>query len=205
VGPLNLELIGHSGGSPLQPAEGVTVGGATDLTVDATQNLARLSITAAGVFVTSGMDKVLHTGSLAIEDGDLKGILDLANNSLQVHYSDADPFGQVRKYLLNHNILSNSADARHNLGYADSADKVVKGLADKTVLVKYALYGDANLDGRVNFADLLLLAQGYGKDDANWDQGDFNYDRKVTFDDLLRLAQNYGGTVEHPTASRRRR
>ena len=65
--------------------------------------------------------------------------------------------------------------------------------------------GDANLDGKVGFADLLLLAQNYGKkDNANWDQGDFNYDGKVTFADLLLLAQNYGTSV-NPMASHRKR
>ena len=62
--------------------------------------------------------------------------------------------------------------------------------------------GDANLDGHVGFADLLLLAQHYGKtDNANWDQGDFNYDGKVNFADLLLLAQNYGKSLAPPAAA----
>jgi hypothetical protein len=77
----------------------------------------------------------------------------------------------------------------------------VPNLPSHTILAKYALNGDANLDGQVNFADLLLLAQNYGKTSANWDQGDFNYDGKVGFDDLLLLAQNY--TAGTPPSSRR--
>ena len=54
------------------------------------------------------------------------------------------------------------------------------------------LAGDANLDGKVDFADLLILSQHQGKAaSAGWDQGDFNYDGKVDFADLLALAQNY--------------
>jgi hypothetical protein len=62
--------------------------------------------------------------------------------------------------------------------------------------------GDANNDGKVNFADLLILAQNYGKSPGQtFDTADFNNDGGVGFDDLLILAQNYGfgtGTVATP-------
>lgn len=52
--------------------------------------------------------------------------------------------------------------------------------------------GDATRDGVVNFDDLLILAQHYGKTaEVTWDNGDFNLDTFVNFDDLLILAQNY--------------
>ena len=53
--------------------------------------------------------------------------------------------------------------------------------------------GDANGDGKVDFADLLILAQNYGKA-ADSAHGDANGDGKVDFSDLLILAQNYGKT-----------
>ena len=57
--------------------------------------------------------------------------------------------------------------------------------------------GDANGDGRVDFADLLILAQNYGKSaGATFAQGDFNGDGSVGFDDLLILAQNYGSGTQ---------
>lgn len=55
-----------------------------------------------------------------------------------------------------------------------------------------ARVGDANLDGKVDFSDLLILAQNYGRTNADWTQGDFDADSTVDFNDLLVLAQNYG-------------
>lgn len=54
--------------------------------------------------------------------------------------------------------------------------------------------GDANRDFSVNFADLLTLAQNYGKA-GGWSKGDFNGDGSVNFADLLLLAQHYGQSV----------
>ena len=58
--------------------------------------------------------------------------------------------------------------------------------------------GDINLDGHVNFSDLLLLAQHYGMQDVGWVGGDLDGSGTVDFADLLSLAQNYGAG---PTAA----
>jgi hypothetical protein len=62
--------------------------------------------------------------------------------------------------------------------------------------MKLTLAGDSNLDGRVDFTDLVALAQNYNAPDTGyfWDEGDFNYDHKVDFNDLVLLAQNYNAT-----------
>jgi len=60
--------------------------------------------------------------------------------------------------------------------------------------VKFTVYGDADLNGAANFADLLALGQNFNRANASWAQGDFNYDGKVDFTDLLKLAQNFGRT-----------
>ncbi|HQY87224.1 MAG TPA: hypothetical protein PK402_01105 [Tepidisphaeraceae bacterium] len=58
----------------------------------------------------------------------------------------------------------------------------------------HVLYGDANRDRTVNFADLLIVAQNYGQTGRKFSQGNFNYTRngEVNFDDLLMVAQRYG-------------
>ena len=55
--------------------------------------------------------------------------------------------------------------------------------------------GDASLDGQVNFADLVIVARNYGRNNVSWEQGDFNNDGSVGFDDLVILARNYGQGV----------
>ena len=55
--------------------------------------------------------------------------------------------------------------------------------------------GDATLDGKVDFTDLVTLAQHYNTTlttDNWWSSGDFDLDGKVGFTDLVKLAQNYG-------------
>lgn len=60
-------------------------------------------------------------------------------------------------------------------------------------------YGDANLDRRIDFADLLALAQHYGQS-GDWSTGDFDGNRQVDFADLLLIAQHYGfGATERPS------
>ena len=60
------------------------------------------------------------------------------------------------------------------------------------VTLQFVIPGDTNQDGKVNFTDLLALAQHYGHQNASLSDGDFNLDGSVGFNDLLLLAQNYG-------------
>lgn len=62
------------------------------------------------------------------------------------------------------------------------------------------LPGDANGDGKVSFADYIVLANNFGNDfDATWYMGDFNRDAKVSFSDYILLANNFGqGGVPEP-------
>ena len=60
------------------------------------------------------------------------------------------------------------------------------------MIIRVTLKGDANLDGTVNFDDLIRLAQHYNQStNITWADGDADYNGKVNFDDLISLAQNY--------------
>jgi hypothetical protein len=90
------------------------------------------------------------------------------------------------------------APGTYAVGYAEATDApsllgVLSGQAfDSTaVLVRYTRQGDATLDGKTDFDDLLKLAANYNTATATWAGGDFNYSGTVDFDDLLVLAANY--------------
>ena len=99
------------------------------------------------------------------------------------------------------------ADTSKSIGYAQASDVLSFGAnttatfmgatVDKTtVLARYTLPGDANLDGTVDFNDLVKLAQSYNTTvsattDSWWFHGDFTYDGVNDFNDLVKLAQNY--------------
>jgi hypothetical protein len=59
----------------------------------------------------------------------------------------------------------------------------------------FVLSGDANRDARVDFSDLVILAQNYGLAGKTFGQADFSYDGMVGFEDLVILAQRYGSTM----------
>lgn len=178
---------------------------AANATLKVTQHLSSLVVLPTGVVTLaagpSPLGSTLFLGSsLVIVPG---GMLDLTNNQLQLHYAGS-AIVEVRALIDNAysggawsgwGITSSAIDSAHGLGYADSADGVIPTLPADTILVQWARYGDVNLDGSVNFTDLLAIAQHYGQFNANWDQGDLNYDGSVNFTDLLRLAQNYGATA----------
>ena len=82
---------------------------------------------------------------------------------------------------------SSTATTTRGLGWTDDA-------AGK-VTVAYALYGDSNLDGTVNGADLNTVLSNYNKTGDYWYQGDFNYDGTVNGADLNTVLSNYNQSL----------
>ena len=144
--------------------------------------------------------------------------LDLTNQSMLINYSGTSPLDNVKMYAghgyangaWNGTGLNSSMAAVNHagaIGYGEASDvlslsgsqtKAWQGYtADATsLLVRYTLAGDANLDGKVDFQDLVRVAQNYGGLVGKyWPEGDFNYDGKTDFVDLVKLAQNYGGVL----------
>jgi len=74
----------------------------------------------------------------------------------------------------------------------DPSGNALNGGADYTFDF-YWLRGDIDRDRSVDFADLLILAQNYGRP-RRYAQGDLNDEHMVDFADLLILVQGYGTT-----------
>jgi autotransporter-associated beta strand protein len=165
---------------------------------------------AAGATAVMGAGNMLTTSAVTFDGspGAPQGRLDLTNGQLLITFGNtAAPISAVTADIaagFNHGLWNGqgtfssmaAADpARLGLGYSDGIDGVVQGLAPGSITVKLVVLGDVNLDGAVNFADLLALAQHFGQSSATWDRGDLNYDASVAFPDLLTLAQHFGSTL----------
>jgi fibronectin-binding autotransporter adhesin len=137
------------------------------------------------------------------------GVLDMTNNSLAIDYAgEADPVAAIASYLSSGfnggkwngtaGIVSSTAAGGGilpilSIGYADgNLDSGTAAQANQ-ILIRYTLAGDANLDGMVNFADLLVVAQNFNKTGEDWAKGNFVYSPTglVNFNDLLIVAQNF--------------
>jgi autotransporter-associated beta strand protein len=196
-GVINNASLVVTASNSVGPIAGAGTTAVTGGTLDA------LSLAQCALSISSGATVRLRAApslsavdSLTIAAG---GVLDLTNGAIRINYAPgASALSTIRGYLAGGyangawtggGIGTSAADANHTLGYADSG---------AAVLVQYARVGDANLDGVVNFSDLLTVAQHYGQTGAGWAQGDFNYDGSVGFDDLLAFAHNEGAA---PTAT----
>ncbi|MCX5654770.1 MAG: PEP-CTERM sorting domain-containing protein, partial [Planctomycetota bacterium] len=95
----------------------------------------------------------------------------------------------------------------NGIGYAFNGESAVwfdsgipfgdtTAVAANSVLVRYTLIGDVNLDGIVDDSDISILSNNYGFTDISWADGDvYGYDGIVSDDDVGLQANNYGMTA----------
>jgi hypothetical protein len=94
------------------------------------------------------------------------------------------------------------ADGTANASYGDAGGFTrVSPFASwiAQVMAQPLLPGDANRDGKVTFADYLVLESNFGKTGMVWTDADFNGDGTVTFADYLQLEANFGKSAPEPT------
>lgn len=173
------------GSTEVEPGGSLTVGG-----------IRERSLTLRGSVVIGSNGVVSRVNTLAMEGG----TLDLCNNTLVIDYTGASPIASVRAAVRASDVFSSVVDPRTGIAVAEAADLDRTSAGDipldsTALLVAFALKGDADVSGSVNFDDLLVLAQHYGDTTRTWVSGDFTNDGMVGFDDLLALAQNYNGTL----------
>ncbi len=157
----------------------------------------------AGTVATTGLS-ASRVRTLSIAAG---ATLDLRSAGLIVDYDAGTASPNVRSLILGGKLVSSTTpDGAWSIGFVDTASLPLGSFLGQTVdasavVARLALNGDTDLNGAVNFDDLLRLAARYGQSVTAWSSGDFNYDGVVNFDDLLLLAANYGRSDAPPAAA----
>jgi hypothetical protein len=191
--------------------------GTLDLSGSSSMALSALNLasgTSAILAISDGAESQLWlNGGLSLGTG---ATLDLTDNQLFIHYnpSGPDPMGTIFGYIQSGydgglwngtGIISSTAAASggsYGLGYSDSIDPGNPAyLRSGTIEVMYTLYGDANLDGKVNGSDFTLMSASFNDAVTNgWDAGDFNYSGTVNGVDFILMSDNFNQAISLPAA-----
>ena len=168
----------------LTGAGSITTGGGTDTISSVLEGSAGLTKAGAGTLIAHRSNN--YSGTTTVEAGTLEGDLaaaegiisnssdggNLEGGKVVFNYSgESDPASLVLPYLqagyaadwASGRIRSSTADANHGLGSSDN------GVSKFTIA--YTLYGDANLDGKVDVNDLTIVLSNFGKTRHDVEQG----------------------------------
>ena len=171
--------------------------------------------------LTSGSGPASRISALGLDGttGAWEGTVDVGKSGLVLDYEGASPLATIVDQIksaraagwVGAGIGSSSAYGDASAAVAVAEASVLLAIGDgataefmgqtvdgSSLIIRYTKAGDATLDGNVDFADLVKVAQNYGKTtgEGSWSAGDFNYDGKVDFGDLVMVAQNYGGAID---------
>ena len=136
--------------------------------------------------------------------------LDLTNNAMVIDYFGNSPQQDVRNALRETRIISSTPNALSvGIGFGEQVDLASsfptttpniffgQSLDSTSLLLRYTLLGDTNLNGTVDFVDLVNLARSFNRPGV-WTNGDSNYDGNVDFIDLVNIARNFNRTLGAP-------
>lgn len=186
--------------------------GVANVSFDSTQRIGALSVGSGGVVtLTSGGTKVLTVASLSISG---TGMLNLSDNNLIVDYTGASPVGSIQALLTSGfangawngvGINSSSAASTPNraLGFAEATDLfgvfpatfAGQSVDASSVLIRFTVPGDANLDRAANIGDFAAVAANFNGAGTRWSRGNFNYNAATDLADFAALAANFNRSI----------
>jgi len=212
AGSINVAQGSHKINLPLIFASNTNVnvaGGATLTLADPTRITANKTVTKTGdllieaaLTLESGASLVLGPGAATFFNAPSLASgakIDVKNNAVTIDYrGQTSPAATVLLQLTSGyndgtwngaGITTSSSTSNAGLGWVETTSA-------ESILVKFANYGDANLNGVVDSTDFSAFVAGYGKTTGGvWADGDFDYNGKVNTLDFNRLAGNFGATL----------
>ena len=194
-----------------QDAQGTTqnlsinLAGSSILVMNASQHLAALKIQSnSRATLSANGSRVLVTSQL-----DATGKLDLTNNDLIVQATSAtrlnvlaviegriaNAYNTTPTLWQGNGITSSTAAANASsaLGVIlNSSPGTIDGQSvdANSIVVRYTLIGDLNLDRSVSISDMITLASNFNQS-GNWSMGDTNYDGSISIADFINLASSF--------------
>jgi autotransporter-associated beta strand protein len=187
-----------------------------------TSNAGRLTLTNGSVFATRG--NVANSGTVTVSGTSILRVhgnltstatVDLNNAAAILDYDVTSPLSALRTQIasaysngawtgpgIGSSLAAANASTPHKtaLGYAEQTAIGLTAYQGQTldttsILIRYTLSGDMNLDGMVNSTDFTMLAMNYNAINSTWSAGDVNYDGTVNALDFNSLASNYGAPL----------
>lgn len=138
--------------------------------------------------ITKGLRE--HYVEIWVSDGTVEGTQMLRSLRPEGVLRD----GVIREMSFSDNPDSSAFAFRTNniIWWSPSPDVPARPISTELTAMRETGYGDSNKDGKVDFADFLILAANFGtQSDDGADVGDFNFDGAIDFTDFLLLAANF--------------
>ncbi len=212
---LGLRLVGTTSLASSTELPAVTVAGAGTSVTAGQFDAASLAVDAGAIArLDAGAGTTSVLGALSIAAG---GTFDLSDDSLVINYLGASPLPGLTAELsaaytggtwTGPGLTSSAAEADtsglHGIGIVSAADLLGLGgsatatwqgakVGSSSLLIKYTLVGDTDLNGVVDANDLANLTTGLNGGLTGWLNGDLNYDATVNAADRQLLLNALAG------------
>jgi hypothetical protein len=142
------------------------------------------------------------SSALTLQPG---GSFDLTTAGLAINYGigSSTYIATLKNYLATGAIFSSTikTSPRSAIGYADGSIDTGTPAQTGQLLLKYTLNGDTNLDGLVNFQNLVTVIQHFNKLNTDWSTGNFNFGLSTNINDLVTVVQNFNKILNPPATN----
>lgn len=191
--------------------------GVANATLTDSATLAAMEIGAGGFLtLTPNGSNILRVNSNLID----RGRLDIADNAIIVDYSGIVLLSTYQNLLAKgynggawngtdpaiiSTVAATGARSNDAVGYATALDLgspftwLGQSIDSTCVLIRYTLYGDANLDRVTNLSDFSTLAASFNATGTRWSKGNFNYDSATNIADFSLMATNFNTSLPAAT------